>query len=229
MSAQIYDPTTWKPSRADLIIATAVALVFPLIAGWLYGLKGALIPMALYYSLAWGLSKLRRGLTGYGTPLPEKPPVWFYVNVGVILLGLAFAHMAPIKVENPYMLGVLLTALLWAPANASSEQLLWLYIFDSWDLYPEKPKLSYRLIGLLLFSAYVGAIHTLFWTKFLQVVDPESVFGVIFVLLTTISGYIHIIVWRRSGQMVFTFIPHLLLNIGPLLWTGYSILPYLWR
>ncbi|AAL80844.1 hypothetical protein PF0720 [Pyrococcus furiosus DSM 3638] len=107
--------------------------------------------------------------------------------------------MAPIKVENPDVLGVLLTALLWAPANASSEQLLWLYIFDSWGLYSEKPKLSYRLIGLLLFSAYVRIIHTLFWTKFLQVVDPKSVFGVIFVLLTTISGYLHIIVWRRSG------------------------------
>ncbi|WP_158301057.1 hypothetical protein [Thermotoga maritima] len=48
-------------------------------------------------------------------------------------------------------------------------------------------------------------------------------------LMTTISGFIHIVVWRQSGNMVFTFIPHFLLNLGPLFWTGYSIVPYLWR
>ena len=27
--------------------------------------------------------------------------------------------------------------------------------------------------------------------------------------------------------MVYTFIPHFILNLLPLLWTGYSIVPYL--
>ena len=226
---QRYDPTSWRPSRLDLAISAVVAVAFPFIAGWLYGKKGALIPIILYYSLAWGLAKLRRGVVGYRTPMPPRPPVWFYVNVGVILIGLVFAYLSPVKVDNPWLPGVVLTALLWAPANAASEQLLWLYIFDSWDLYPGKKSIPYRVAGLVFFAAFVGLIHTMFWTKFLTVVEPGTVFGALFVLATTISGFLHIVVWRQSGQMVFTFIPHLLLNLGPLLWTGYSILPYLWR
>ncbi|ASJ07327.1 hypothetical protein [Thermococcus pacificus] len=224
-----YDPTTWKPGRLDLILSVVITLSLPPLAGWLYDKKGALIPMLIYYGLAWGLVKLRRGVIGYRTPMPEKPPVWFYINVAVIIIALAFAYMSPIKVENPWLPGVVLTALLWAPANASSEQILWLYIFDSWDLYPRERRIGYRIVGLLLFAAFVGMIHAMFWTKFLQVARPDTVFGALFVLATAISGFLHIPVWRRSGQMVFTFLPHFLLNLGPLLWTGYSILPYLWK
>lgn len=224
-----YDPTSWRPKRLDLLLSAVIAFSLPVVAGWLYDLRGALIPMVLYYSLAWGLVKLRRGVVGYGTPLPERPPKWFYANVLIILTALFFAYQSRIRVEDVNRLGVLLTALLWAPANASTEQILWLYLFDSWDLYPERPKLKYRIAGLVFFMAFVGLIHTMFWTKFLHVADPKDFFGLAFVAMTTISGFIHIPVWRQSGNMIFTFIPHLLLNLGPLLWTGYSIVPFLWR
>jgi hypothetical protein len=36
-------------------------------------------------------------------------------------------------------------------------------------------------------------------------------------------------VWRESNQMIFTFIPHYLLNLLPFFWTGYSLLPYLFK
>ncbi|KFZ21555.1 hypothetical protein [Thermotoga neapolitana] len=224
-----YDPTSWRPKHLDLLLSAVIAFSLPAVAGWLYDLSGVLIPMLIYYSLAWGLVKLRRGVVGYGTPFPKKPPKWFYVNVLVILTALFFAYQARIRVEEVDRFGVLLTALLWAPVNASTEQILWLYLFDSWDLYPEKPRLRYRLAGLVFFAAFVGLIHTMFWTKFLHVASPEGFFGVAFVLMTTISGFIHIVVWRQSGNMVFTFIPHFLLNLGLLFWTGYSIVPYLWR
>ncbi|MEZ4832217.1 MAG: hypothetical protein R2873_09485 [Caldilineaceae bacterium] len=145
------------------------------------------------------------------------------------LRRLICAWLAPIVTTPIQPLGVLLTALIWAPLNASTEQLLWIYIFDAWDLYPERTKIAYRAIGLLFFSAFVGLIHALFWVKFLHTVESSVLFGVIFVALTSLSGYIHIIVWRQSRQMVFTFIPHLLLNLAPLFWTHYSILPYLFR
>ncbi|NQT60767.1 MAG: hypothetical protein HQ557_17480 [Bacteroidetes bacterium] len=46
-------------------------------------------------------------------------------------------------------------------ANASSEQLLWIYIFESWDLAGAVIKKKHgwlinRVVGLLLFSAFVG-------------------------------------------------------------------------
>ena len=220
---------SWESSTLDLILAATVAIFFPFVAGFLYSRTGAFLPMALYYGLAWGLVKWRRGTIGYGNPLPDKPPFTFYLNVGIILISLVFAWLSPIINPAFQPLGVILTALIWAPLNASTEQILWIYIFESWDIFPKKVNMTYRVIGILLFSIFVGAIHTSFWAQFLQVVQPDTIFGILFVILTTISGFLHIVVWRQSRQMVFTFIPHLLLNLIPIFWTHYSILPYLFR
>ena len=136
------------------------------------------------------------------------------------------------EVPSPDITGVLVTAVFWAVFNAASEQLLWIYIFESWDLSALFTGLKYgrllkRAVGLLLFTIFVGTIHTLFWVRFLHTVDAEMSLGTIFVILTSISGYLHIAVWRKGGEMLYTFIPHFLLNLLPLFWTGYSILPYL--
>ena len=220
---------SWTPARFDLLLAAGIALAFPFAAGFLYDATGAFLPMLLYYGLAWGMAKWRRGATGYGNPFPARPPRAFYINVGLILAGLACAWLSPIVHPTAAPLGVLLTALIWAPLNAASEQILWIYIFDAWDLYPQQLRIGYRLLGLLFFSAFVGLIHALFWVKFLHTVQDSTVFGAIFIVITSLTGFIHIIVWRQSRQMVFTFIPHLLLNLLPLFWTNYSILPYLFQ
>jgi hypothetical protein len=225
----------WKPTTLDLVLSVVLALLFPFMAQFFYVKTGALIPLLLYYGIAWGISKWRRGSTGYFNEITEKYPPSFFINLGVILLCLIFAFLAQIVSSSTTIIGVLLTALVWAPINAASEQLLWIYIFEAWDLYlpwTEKNKnknWTYRIFGLLLFSAFVGMIHTLFWINFLHTVDSAIVFGILFILATTLSGYIHLWVWRESNQMVFTFIPHFLLNLIPLFWTGYSILPYLWN
>ncbi|WP_371806738.1 hypothetical protein [Candidatus Lokiarchaeum ossiferum] len=224
---------TWKPKPIDLGLSLVIAIAFPFIAQYLYSKTGALIPMILYYSLAWGISKWRRGSTGYFNAFKIKYPKTFLVNVGVIIASLICAYFARIVDDDPNITGVILTALIWATINAASEQLLWIYIFESWDLYlpwieeTKKRNWVYRIFGLLFFSAFVGSIHTLYWVNFLHTVDSTQIFGIIFVLLTTVSGFLHLIVWRKSNQMIFTFIPHFMLNLIPLLWTGYSILPYL--
>jgi hypothetical protein len=219
----------WQPKKIDLAIAAVTAVIFPIIAGLLYGTTGALLPMVLYYGIAWSLIKWRRGSTGYFNPFPKTVSVFFYLNVGVILFSLVCAYLARNIFPNKEFFGILITALIWAPLNAASEQLLWIYIFEAWDLYPSKSKLGYRLVGLILFSAFVGMIHTMYWAKFLTTVDSHQVFGVIFVILTSVSGFLHLVVWRKTNQMIFTFIPHFLLNLIPIFWTGYSILPFLFR
>jgi hypothetical protein len=85
------------------------------------------------------------------------------------------------------------------------------------------------VIGLLFFSTFVGLIHTSFWVQFLNTVQAGTLFGTLFIVLTSLSGFLHIVVWRQSKQMVFTFIPHLILNLVPIFWTNYSIIPYLFR
>ena len=222
----------WKPQSLDMVLSMLIAIVFPFIAQLLYFMTGALFPMFLYYGMAWGISKWRRGSTGYFTKFKKKPPIAFYINLGVILIGLMFAYPARIMVTNINIIGVILTGLFWAPINASSEQILWIYIFEAWDLYPLRKKenkkyLVYRIIGLTLFTSFVGLIHVMFWVNFLNVVDSKMIFGIIFVFLTILSGFLHLVVWRKSNQMIYTFIPHLLLNLIPLFWTGFSIIPYL--
>jgi hypothetical protein len=221
--------TTWKPAKLDLALSAVLALLFPFVAGLLFTRTGALLPIALYYGIAWGVVKWRRGSIGYRNPFPAKPPIAFYVNIGVILACLTCAWLTPIVVPTVSIPGMLITALVWAPLNGATEQILWIYIFESWDLYPKKINIANRLIGLLFFTAFVGLIHIKFWVLFLTTVEPGSVIGIVFVMLTSISGYLHLIVWRKSRQMIFTFIPHLLLNLVPVIWTHYSILPYLIR
>lgn len=221
--------TQWHPKKLDLYLAVLVAFLLPLFAGLLYGLTGALLPMLLYYGLAWGIVKWRRKSSGYFNLFPKRITAYFYVNLGVILTSLICAYLARNQFTSNNSIGILITALIWAPLNASSEQLLWIYLFESWDLYPAKPRPVYRLVGLVLFAAFVGLIHTMFWAKFLETVDPKQLFGIAFILLTTVSGFLHLVVWRKSNQMTLTFIPHFLLNVVPIFWTNYSILPYLFR
>lgn len=221
--------TPWKPQKVDLVLSGMLALLLPLLAQVLYATTGALLPMALYYGVAWGIVKVRRGSTGYLNKFPIKIPFLFYLNILVILTCLVCAYFAPIVNPEINPTGIILTAVIWAPINAATEQLLWIYIFEAWDLYPQKPVNSFRIIGLVLFSAFVGLIHTMFWVSFLHTVDSTKVLGMIFVVMTTISGFLHLGVWRKTNQMLFTFIPHFLLNLIPLFWTYYSIVPFLVR
>ena len=219
----------WQPKKLDLGLAALIALLLPIIAGQLYGLTGALIPMLLYYGLAWIIVKWRRGSTGYLNPLPKKITAFFYLNVGVIFSSLVCAYLARNTFPGNDTTGIVITALVWAPLNAATEQLLWIYLFEVWDLFPSKPRPGFRLIGLILFAAFVGMIHTMYWAKFLTTVDEKQVFGVAFILLTSVSGFLHLIVWRKSNHMVFTFIPHYFLNLIPIFWTSYSVLPFLFQ
>ncbi len=76
--------------------------------------------------------------------------------------------------------------------------------FNSWDLFKmdqfgRAGRIAMRISGLLLFTIFVGTIHSLFWAKFLHTVDPDSSLGIIFIIVISVSGYLHILVWRKKG------------------------------
>jgi hypothetical protein len=250
----------WKPTKLDLILSAGIAISLPILAHYLFQFTGALIPLLIYYSLAWILPIWRRKGTGYNTKGFRKHQIAFYINTALIIICLVFLYLGKIIPDEISITGAILTALIWAPINASSEQLLWIYIFESWELYPialaskitkgldseiinestsestdnadsnssNKAKIwIFRIIGVIFFSCFVGLIHIMFWANFLHLVDQSSIFGILFIILSTITGFMHIIVWKKSKNMLFTFIPHLLLNAIPIIWTTYSIIPYL--
>jgi len=234
---------TWEPTNLDLILSTGFSLGLPALFSILYDALGALIPMIIYYVIAWGVMKWRRGHTGYLNKPKKKLPVSFVINLVIIVFTVILGSFAPIKTIGSNVTGVVLTTIFWPLANASSEQLLWIYIFEAWDLRfpwkdaknaPQNGKASnqrknwiFRAIGLILNTVFVGTVHTMFWTKFLHVVDSEGMIGIIFLITTSISGYIHLWAWRESNNMVFTFIPHYILNLVPFFWIGFSMVPYL--
>lgn len=227
--------SSWNPNRFDLLLAVLIVLIVPILARILYFFTGALIPLIIYYGAAWGICIWRRGSSGYSWKTKKLIPRAFVANVIVIVFALVFAFLALNIDLIPNYTGAILTGLIWAPINAASEQLLWIYLYDSWDLYIPSNKQDLtkswiwinRIVGFILFTVFVGTIHTFFWVEFLETVISDNIFGVIFILLTSLSGYIHIITWRESNNMVYTFIPHFLLNLIPLFWTGYSIIPFL--
>lgn len=235
MKLSLSEPKPWRPSNLDLVLSMALAIGLPLLAGLLYDVTGALIPMLIYYAAAWGIVKWRRGQTGYLNKPRKKLPVPFIVNIILVSIALAFAFIERVPNPAPDVNGVVVSAIIWPIANASTEQLLWIYIFEAWDLrFPwnggkkASPKnWTCKVIGLLLNSIFIGMIHVLYWAKFLTTVEAKSAFGVAFILLTTVTGYMHLWTWRDSNQMLFTFIPHYLLNLLPFFWTGYSLLPFL--
>lgn len=211
------------------MLSAFISIALPFLEGGSIKQPGTL-PMVINYTLAWGIVKWRREYTGYFHKNAGKPPIVFSINLAVIGAALIFAYRARVAVSSPDTVGIIITALCWATISASSEQLLWIYIFESWDCFTQaNRKTLMRIAGLGFFTLFVGMIHIRFWTLFGEAADPKFTAGIIFVILTSISGYLHLILWRKSSRMIYTFIPHFLLTLVPLFWTGYSILPYLIR
>ena len=231
----VYDK--YHPNSIDLAIALIAALVMPIIAGYLFDLTGALIPMLIYYGLfamlivrwrrgsldytiQWG--NVREQFKGYLTPLF----IILFALQGVLVITSWFTL---IRVNPLDPIGWILTLAVWAPINAFSEQLIWMYTFDSFtEFYKEGRRRSLMtLIGGGLYIALIGMIHALFWGKFL--LESNFIFGFtqVFFIIQFVMPIGYIFLYRKTGSMWPVAIIHLFLNVTGVLFSGYSILPYL--
>ncbi len=232
-----YVYTNYNPKSLDLALASIAAIVMPIVAGYLFDFIGALVPMAIYYGLfavlivrwrrgsldyqlEWG--NLRKQFRSYLTPL-----------FGVLLLLQTVLVIASwftlIRIEIVSPIGWILTLVIWAPINAFSEQLIWLYTFDSFaEYYKEGPKRSAMVIvGGVLYIALIGLIHALFWAKFLLESSYVFLFTQLFFIIQLIMPIGYIFLYRRTGSMWPLGVIHVFLNLTGVLFSGYSIIPYL--
>jgi len=227
----------YSPKSLDLLIAAIAALMMPVIAGYLFDITGALLPMAIYYGLfAVLIVRWRRGSLGYSidkhnmkgqfraylTPLFGM--LFFLQTLLVIISWFTLVRMGFL---DP--IGWILTLVIWAPINAFSEQLIWLYTFDSFaEYYKEGRKRTVLVfIGGALYIALIGMIHALFWGKFLLESNYIFLFTELFFIIQLIIPIGYIFLYRRTGSMWPVGIIHAFLNLTGVLFSGYSILPYL--
>jgi hypothetical protein len=126
-------------------------------------------------------------------------------------------------------IGWILTLVIWVPINAFSEQLIWLYTFDSFaEYYREGSKRSVMVfLGGALYIALIGLIHALFWGKFLLESNYVFLFTEVFFITQLIVPIGYIFLYRRTGSMWPLGIIHAYLNLTGVLFSGYSIFPYL--
>lgn len=227
----------YNPKSLDLILAIVSAILMPLVVGYLFDITGALIPMAIYYGLfAVLLVKWRKGSLNYEiqrgnlrtqfrsyiTPLFMA----LFLLQGILVITSWFT-LVRTGFLDPF--GWFLTLIIWAPINAFAEQLIWLYSFDSFaEFYKAGRKRSLMIfIGGGLYITLIGMIHALFWGKFLLGSTYVFLFTEVFFLIQFIMPIGYIFLYRRTGSMWPIGIIHLFLNLTGVLFSGYSIIPYL--
>lgn len=227
----------YSPTALDLVLSVLAALAMPVACSILYPFVGAFGSLILYYGLfCFFIVKCRRGRLGYEL---EKGSILqqfrgyvsrtFLLVMGAQLILVLNSYFILERVTPIDPIGFLLTLALWAPINAFAEQLIWMYVFDSYaDFYKEGPRRTILIvIGILLYVALIGLIHALFWSQFLLESAPISPFSQIFFALQFVVSFGYIFLYRESESMWPLGIIHLILNVTGIIFSGYSILPYL--
>jgi len=132
--------------------------MMPVIAGYLFDITGALLPMAIYYGLfAVLIVRWRRGSLGYSIDRDNMkgqfrayftPLFGMLFFLQTILVIISWFTLVRTGFLDP--IGWILTLVIWAPINAFSEQLIWLYTFDSFAEYYRRgvSALSWCLLGV---------------------------------------------------------------------------------
>jgi hypothetical protein len=230
-------PDNFQPTYLDLVLATLAAIGLPFAAGFLFNVTGALIPLVLYYGVfCWAIVKWRRGAVGYEmnrgairTQFAGYLSPIFVIILILQLILVGFEFITAQQVLDFNLLGFIITLAIWPPLNAFSEQLIWMYTFDSYaEFFKEGPKRKGMIaLGGLLYVTLISLIHLLFWISFLPEGQYVFPFSELFVPIQTVIAIGYIFLYRRAKSMWPLGIIHVLINITSIALSGYSILPFL--
>ncbi|MHA2374007.1 MAG: hypothetical protein ACXAEB_13405, partial [Candidatus Thorarchaeota archaeon] len=217
-------PDNFQPTYLDLVLATFAAIGLPFAAAYIFNATGALIPLFLYYGVfCFIIVRWRRGAVGYGINRGEirkqfagyVSPI-FVVILMLQLILIGFEWITFERVTDFNLLGFIITLVIWAPLNAFSEQLIWIYTFDSYaEFFKEGPKRKvFIAIGGLLYIALISLIHLLFWILVLPAGQYVFPFSELFVPIQTAISIGYVFLYRKSKSMWPLAIIHVLINIA---------------
>ncbi|MDD1756622.1 MAG: CPBP family glutamic-type intramembrane protease [Methanomassiliicoccales archaeon] len=219
----------FKANNLDLALALVATFLLPVACMLLLDWSGALIPLILYYGVfCFALVYFRKGSLEYYRPMSWVLPLFLFLLLIQALTQVAGA--LTIIPSNDELVGVLLTLLIWVPLNAFTEQLLWVYIFDSFETRwtERKKRLVGGVIGILLTLVFVGMIHALFWGSFLPSFESVAPWSYIFFATQFIITPGYLFLYRRSGSMWPIFAIHIVADATLVITAQYSIIPNLW-
>lgn len=229
---------SFEPDRADLAIALFAALGMPLLLRYVYDLTGALLPLFVYYVVfCWGIVRWRRGRLDYRAErLTTRSQLrglftrLFFVLLSLQVVLVVASWVTLIRFFPVDTFGWVTTLAIWAPINAFAEQLIWLYVFDAYALCFKSGRGRTAMIGIgtLLYLTLIGLIHAVFWGEFLLGSAYVFPWTETFFLIQFIIPIGYVFLYRQTRSMWPIAIIHLLLDFTGVLFSGYSILPYLW-
>jgi hypothetical protein len=230
-------PDNFQPTYLDLVLAALAAIGLPFAAAFFFNATGALIPLILYYGVfCWVIVRWRRGAVGYEINRGElrKQFASYVSSIFIVLLMLqlilvGFEFITVQRVSDFNLLGFILTLVIWAPVNAFSEQLIWIYTFDSYaEFFKDGSRRKVMIaIGSLLYIALISLIHVFFWILVLPEGQYVFPFSELFVPIQTVISIGYIFLYRKAKSMWPLGIIHVLINITAIGLSGYSILPVL--
>lgn len=219
----------FRATNLDLTLALVATFLLPVACMVLLDWSGALLPLVLYYGVfCFALVYWRKGSLEYFKPISWVWTLFLFLLALQVLTQVAGA--LTIIPTDDELVGVFLTLLLWVPLNALAEQLLWVYIFDSFETrWTERRKRFIGgIVGILLTMVFVGMIHALFWGSFLPSFESVAPWSYIFFATQFIITPGYLFLYRRSGSMWPIFALHIIADATLVIAAQYSIIPDLW-
>ena len=221
--------TDFKSTNLDILLAILATAGLPLLCGSLYDRTGAALPLFIYYGIfCIGIVRWRKGTLDYRWPRKLITPLFIGLCIIQILIFYTSSKII-IPVEVFSQAGFMATLIIWAPLNAFTEQLLWLYVYDSFaNRFEGKTlKIIFSGLGILFYWGMIALIHIFFWSKFMMAFHTTAPFWQIFMGLQYPLTIGYIVIYRNTRSMYPVALLHLCQDVTGVLAAGYSILPYL--
>ena len=219
----------FKSTNLDMLFAAITTAGLPFLCMKLFDMTGALLPMLVYYGVfCIGLVKWRKSSLDYRRP-QEMVSLLFIVLLSLQLILFYVSTKIIIPAKNFSLAGFFITLLIWCPVNAFSEQLLWIYIYDAFAKRFEEKRLKiiFSGIGILFYFAFIGLIHAFFWGEFMMGFQHTYPYWQLFIGIHFLITIGYLMIYRKTKSMYPVAILHLIGDIGCVIGSGYSILPYL--
>ncbi|NJM05437.1 CPBP family intramembrane metalloprotease [Candidatus Gracilibacteria bacterium] len=224
-ATEIITRKRWQPTNLDLALSLLVTFGLPFAAAWLFEITGgATASLVLYYAVCCvGLVWWRKGGLDYEWP-QQWPWRLFLLSLILPVLNTTFNWIGMPRVNDP-LLGVVVTALIWAPLNGVMEQLVWIYVLDTWRCRWTNgwQRWAGLAVGIVLIVTLVGLIHALFWGLFLPL-NPTQPWGTLAIVSNTALTAAYVLLYDRSGSMWPTALLHTLVDLQLVLVPMYSII-----